>query len=84
MHRRILGKDILRLISTRSSGLPVVVAQPEERLAKRTPKVLRAGVVTQTQSAWFTRTNEWNKKILTLVLSYQYEPLAISITESFC
>ena len=38
------------------SSLPVVGAQPGKTLAKRTPKSTCAGVVRQTQSAWFIRT----------------------------
>ena len=38
MCRRVLRKDSLRLISTGSSSLPVLVPQPNERLAKRTQK----------------------------------------------
>ena len=40
MRRRVLGKEILRQISSRASSLPVVVTHPDERLAKRTQKIL--------------------------------------------
>ena len=36
MPRRVVGKDILRLIPTGSSSLPVAVARPDKRLANRT------------------------------------------------
>ena len=38
MHCHVLGKDILRLISTKSSSLSIVVAQPDKRFAKSTQK----------------------------------------------
>ena len=45
MHRCVLGKGTLRLFPIGPSNLPVVVIQPDERLAKRTKKVLCVGVV---------------------------------------
>ena len=56
----VLGKDTLRLFPFRAKqSTPVVVAQPEERLAKRTNKrKLCVGVVRWTPSTcWFTHMN---------------------------
>ena len=59
MRRCVFGKDTLRLFPIRAQQSTLVVAQPDERLANRTQKrVLRIGVVRQTQSALFIRTNQ--------------------------
>ena len=42
MRRRVLGKDILRPIPSGLSSLPAEMAQPDERLAKRTKKSVSA------------------------------------------
>ena len=53
------------------SSLSVVVAQPEERFANRTQKVLCVGVIGQTQSAWFERMKCFlNVPVCTYVLHF--------------
>ena len=62
MCRCVFEKDTLRLFSFGPSSLTVVVAHPDERLTKTTPKkVLYVGVVRRTLNACFIRTNEPEK-----------------------
>ena len=59
MRRCVLGKGTLGLFPPwRRSGLPVVVAQPDERLAKAELKRNACVcVIRQEQNAWLTRAN---------------------------
>ena len=56
-----LGETLYAYFPMGSSSLPVVVAQPDERLAKKPQKVLCVGVVGQMQLAWFTLINKETK-----------------------
>ena len=85
MRHHVLEKDISHLILSRSSNLPIVVAQPNKRLAKRTQK-------SKSVSVWLPRCRVLGsyeqmseiQKISTFILKlYQYEPPAISTTKSF-